>query len=238
MSYQLRTPLTTIGGYADLLAQGFAGELTDRQKEPMAAIQSASSHLAKLIDDILDVAAIDAGQLELDLGDVNLEDVVREAAELVAARADHNSVKLDVRVEGDIGLLRADRNRLKQVAMNLLSNALRHVQPGGGITIGARREGDQLTLWVNDDGEGIAPEKQASVFDRFARGERGGAGLGLALVKDIALLHGGWVELKSEPGKGTLVACHLPAEARSLATPKELDLAGMAHEDERVGSDS
>ena len=238
VSYQLRTPLTTIGGYADLLAQGFAGELTDRQKEPMAAIQSASSHLAKLIDDILDVAAIDAGQLELDLGDVNLEDVVREAAELVAARADHNSVKLDVRVEGDIGLLRADRNRLKQVAMNLLSNALRHVQPGGGITIGARREGDQLTLWVNDDGEGIAPEKQASVFDRFARGERGGAGLGLALVKDIALLHGGWVELKSEPGKGTLVACHLPAEARSLATPKELDLAGMAHEDERVGSDS
>ncbi len=81
----MRTPLTTIGGYADLLAQGFAGELTDRQKEPMAAIQSASSHLAKLIDDILDVAAIDAGQLELDLGDVNLEDVVREAAELVAA---------------------------------------------------------------------------------------------------------------------------------------------------------
>ena len=202
----------------------------------MAAIQSASSHLAKLIDDILDVAAIDAGQLELDLGDVNLEDVVREAAELVAARADHNSVKLDVRIEGDIGLLRADRNRLKQVAMNLLSNALRHVQPGGGITIGARRESDQLTLWVNDNGEGIAPDKQATVFDRFARGERGGAGLGLALVKDIALLHGGWVELKSEPGKGTLVACHLPAEARSRATPNELDLTGVANEGDRVSS--
>ncbi|WP_417485587.1 ATP-binding protein [Maricaulis sp.] len=225
VSYQLRTPLTTIGGYADMLAQGFAGELSDRQKEPMSAIQSAAAHLAKLIDDILDVAAIDAGQLELELGDVDLGDVAREAAELVAARADHHAIKLDVNIEDGLGLLRADRNRLKQVSMNLLSNAIRHVATGGAVTIGARRNGEDITLWVKDDGEGIAPEKQASVFDRFARGERGGAGLGLSLVKEIAELHGGWVELQSEPERGTLVSCHLPPEPRGTAIPPELDLA-------------
>lgn len=225
VSYQLRTPLTTINGYADMLAQGFAGELTDRQREPMGAIQTAAEHLAKLVDDILDVAAIDAGQLELDLGDVDIGEVTREAAELVQARAEHHAIKLTVEVDGDIGLIRADRNRLKQVSMNLLSNAIRHVQTGGEVTIGARRAGDELTLWVSDDGEGIAPEKQATVFERFSRGERGGAGLGLSLVKEIAQLHGGWVELQSEPGKGTQVSCHLPSEPHGAAVPPELDLA-------------
>jgi signal transduction histidine kinase len=191
----------------------------------MSAIQSAAAHLAKLIDDILDVAAIDAGQLELELGDVDLGDVAREAADLVSARAEHHQIRLEVEVAGDIGLLRADRNRLKQVSMNLLSNAIRHVQTGGHVTIGARRADDELTLWVADDGEGIAPEKQATVFDRFARGERGGAGLGLALVKEIAQLHGGWVELQSEPEKGTTVSCHLPCEPHGAAVPPELDLA-------------
>lgn len=228
VSYQLRTPLTTIGGYADMLAQGFAGELSDRQKEPMSAIQSAAAHLAKLIDDILDVAAIDAGQLELELGDVDLGDVAREAAELIAARADHHAIKLSIDVEEELGLLRADRNRLKQVSMNLLSNAVRHVATGGAVTIGARRNGEDITLWVQDDGEGIAPDKQASVFDRFSRGERGGAGLGLSLVKEIAELHGGWVELQSEPENGTLVSCHLPLEPRSTAAPPELDFTSRA----------
>jgi signal transduction histidine kinase len=109
--------------------------------------------------------------------------------------------------------------------MNLLSNAIRHVQTGGEVTIGARRSEDQLTLWVADDGEGIAPEKQATVFERFSRGERGGAGLGLSLVKEIAQLHGGWVELQSEPGRGTKVSCHFPSEPHGNAVPPELDLA-------------
>lgn len=226
VSYQLRTPLTTIGGYADMLAQGFAGELTDRQKEPMTAIQAASSHLAKLIDDILDVAAIDAGKLELDLGDVTMREVVEEATSLVAAKADHNSIKLETRLGEEPGLLRADRNRIKQVAMNLLSNALRHVEPGGTVTIGAQRQEEEVRLWVEDDGEGIAPDQQARVFERFSRGERGGAGLGLALVKEIAQLHGGWVELQSEPGKGTTVSCHFPIEPRGTGVPPELALMG------------
>jgi len=240
VSYQLRTPLTTIGGYADMLAQGYAGELSDKQKEPMAAIQSASEHLAKLIDDILDVAAIDAGQLELELDELNPTDILTEASELVSARAGHNSIKIKIDSKEMSGNMTADRKRLKQITMNLLSNALRHVKPGGLITLGSRRAGDEITLWVQDNGEGIAPEQQAKVFDRFARGERGGAGLGLALVKEIAQLHGGWVELKSDPGKGTMVSCHLPAQpnpaislpdiklSKPVSSPLQREIAGAA----------
>lgn len=127
VSYQLRTPLTTIGGYADLLAGGFAGPLSDRQKDPVAAIQTASAQLAKLIDDILDIAAIDAGQLELDLGDARLDTLAGEAAELVASRAEHAGIKLAVRSDKAAQPVRADSGRLKQVLYNLLINALDHV---------------------------------------------------------------------------------------------------------------
>jgi signal transduction histidine kinase len=208
-----------------MLAQGYAGELSDKQKEPMAAIQSASEHLAKLIDDILDVAAIDAGQLELELDELNPTDILREASELVSARAGHNSIKVKIDASEMSGNMSADRKRLKQITMNLLSNALRHVKPGGLITLGSRRAGDEITIWVQDNGEGIAPEQQAKVFDRFARGERGGAGLGLALVKEIAQLHGGWVELKSEPGKGTTVSCHLPSQPNPEISVPDIKLS-------------
>jgi signal transduction histidine kinase len=212
VSYQLRTPLTTIQGYADFLHHGIAGELNERQAEKVGDICAASEHLAKLIDDILDIAAIDAGQLELEMGEVDLEDIARKAHALLAARAEHDGVKLELEVE-EAGAIQGDPARLKQVMMNLLSNALRHVEPGGTVALGARRQGDEIALWVRDDGEGIAPEQQARVFERFARGDRGGAGLGLSLVRDIIRLHGGWVELDSEPGKGATVTCHFPAEA-------------------------
>jgi len=238
VSYQLRTPLTTIGGYADMLAQGYAGDLTDRQKEPMTAIQSASEHLAKLIDDILDVAAIDAGQLELDLDEVDPVDVIREAAELMKARADHNSVKLTVDSKAMSGEIQADRKRLKQVTLNLLSNALRYVKPGGQVTLGVRKSGEDVTLWVDDDGEGIALDQQAKVFERFTRGDRGGAGLGLSLVKEIAQLHGGWVELRSEKGDGTTVSCHLPVQSQKQIDVPEIDLKGKTETSGSADEDS
>lgn len=226
VSYQLRTPLTTIGGYADLLAGGFAGELSDRQKEPVAAIQTASGQLAKLIDDILDIAAIDAGQLELDLGDVHLDVLANEAGELVSMRAEHAGVKLAVETDGKCGPVRADGPRLKQVLYNLLTNALDHVDQGGRVEIGAAVKGKEARFWVSDNGAGIDKDKQASVFERFERGTsvRAGAGLGLALVKEIVRLHGGWVELDSTPGRGTKVTCHLPASAAVEHAAPELDL--------------
>ena len=225
VSYQLRTPLTTIGGYADLLADGSAGDLSDRQKEHMGAIQQASGQLAKLIDDILDIAAIDAGQLELDLGDVRLDSLAQEAADLIAARAEHAAVKLSVDADSAADPIRADGKRLKQVLYNLLTNALDHVDAGGTVALGADVEGEEARLWIADDGAGIAPDRQAAVFERFERGDGGGPGLGLALVNEIVRLHGGWVELESAPGEGTRVTCHLPRTAASDHAAPELQLA-------------
>ncbi|MEO1040230.1 MAG: ATP-binding protein [Pseudomonadota bacterium] len=225
VSYQLRTPLTTIGGYADLLAGGYAGDLSDRQKEHMGAIQQASGQLAKLIDDILDIAAIDAGQLELELGDARLDELSGEASELIASRAEHQAVKLSVDTDAASNPVRADAARLKQVLYNLLTNALDHVEAGGRVELGAEVEGEEARLWVADDGAGIAPDRQAAVFERFERGDGGGAGLGLALVNEIVRLHGGWVELESAPGEGTRVTCHLPRSATSDHAAPELDLA-------------
>ena len=224
VSYQLRTPLTTIHGYADLLAGGFAGELSERQSEHMTAIQSASGQLGKLIDDILDIAAIDAGQLELELGDVRLADLIEDSASLIAARAEHGGVKLSSQVEDDLPPVRADGKRLKQVLYNLLTNALDHVSPGGAIEVGARVEDGEVTLWVGDDGVGIASDRQAKIFERFERGEGGGAGLGLALVNDIVRLHGGWVALESAPDEGARVSCHLPVQAAGDHAAPELEL--------------
>ena len=226
VSYQLRTPLTTINGYSDMLMQGMSGELTERQLTHMTAIQTASEDLAKLVDDILDVAAIDAGQLELELGDVELKELGEDSVALLAHKAQHAGVKLEL-VEGETGdALRADAKRLKQVVVNLLSNALRHTEKGGKVTLSlTRSEGGGATIAVTDDGEGISPERQAVVFERFERGVRGGAGLGLALVKEIIELHGGWVDLASEPGEGTKVVCHLPEEAPANSAAPELDLA-------------
>ncbi len=224
VSYQLRTPLTTIHGYADLIGGGFAGELSERQTEYMEAIRSASEQLGKLIDDILDVAAIDAGQLELDLGDVKLAEVIEASAQLIANRAEHGGVTLKQNTEAADELIRADGTRLKQVLYNLLTNALDHVASGGVIEIGAEVEDGEARLWVTDDGDGIAPERQAKIFERFERGEGGGAGLGLALVNDIVRLHGGWVALESAPDEGTRVTCHLPVKASSEAAAPELML--------------
>jgi len=225
VSYQLRTPLTTIHGYADLLTGGFAGELSERQSEHMAAIQEASGQLGKLIDDILDIAAIDAGQLELEPGDVHLRTLSEEAADLIAARAEHAGVKLTVTADADMAPLRADAKRLKRVIYNLMTNALDHVLPGGTIEVGAEETNGEVILWVADDGAGIAPERQARVFERFERGESGGAGLGLALVNDIIRLHGGWVALESAPGQGTRVTCHLPREMPADQAAPELDIS-------------
>ncbi|KAA5803997.1 PAS domain-containing protein [Alkalicaulis satelles] len=231
VSYQLRTPLTTIHGYADLLAGGFAGELNERQSDHLTAIQQASSQLGKLIDDILDIAAIDAGQLELELGDVRLDALVTETAELIATRAEHAGVRIAIAADSELPTARADAKRLKQVLYNLLTNALDHIQPGGQVEIGAGAGEEDVTLWVSDDGAGIAAERQAHVFERFERGEGGGAGLGLALVNDIVRLHGGWVALESAPGEGTRVTCHLPLIADPAAAPPELALPARGRDE-------
>ncbi len=222
VSYQLRTPLTTISGYADFLQNGGAGEMNDKQSEYVFAIQSASEELAKIIDDILDIAAIEANVLDLDLGDVDVYDVLSHALDYVATKADDTKISLELDCSPDIGIIRADETRIKQVVYNLISNALRFTKPGGLILLGGKRApGGGVQIWVKDDGVGIPTDRQSQVFESF-ESSRGGAGLGLALVQRFVERHGGWVELESDEGQGTHVTCYLPKEAASDAGHPEL----------------
>jgi signal transduction histidine kinase len=222
VSYQLRTPLTTISGYADFLQNDGAGEMNDKQSEYVFAIQSASEDLAKIIDDILDIAAIEANVLDLDLGDVDVYDVLSNALDYVATKAEDTRISLELDCPADIGVIRADETRIKQVVFNLLSNALRFTKPGGLIQLGGQRAaGGGVQIWVKDDGVGIPSEKQSQVFESF-ESSRGGAGLGLALVDRFVERHGGWVELESDEGLGTHVTCYLPAEAAAESGHPEL----------------
>ena len=222
VSYQLRTPLTTITGYSDFLQNGGAGEMNDKQSEYVFAIQSASADLAKIIDDILDIAAIEANVLDLDLGDVDVYSMLNQALDYVATKAEDTRISLELNCSEDIGMIRADETRLKQVVHNLLSNALRFTKPGGLILLSAARAaGGGVTISVKDDGVGIPTDKQSQVFDSF-EGTRGGAGLGLALVQRFIERHGGWVELESTEGEGTHVTCYLPDEASTQGAHPEL----------------
>ena len=223
VSYQLRTPLTTITGYADFLQNNGAGELNDKQSEYIFAIQSASEDLAKTIDDILDIAAIEANVLDLELGDVHVHTMLDHALDYVATKAEDTKISLKLDCREDIGIIRADETRIKQVVYNLLSNALRFTKSGGTIVLGANKaEGGGVSIFVKDDGVGIPSERQPQVFESF-RSSRGGTGLGLALVQRFIEAHGGWVELESEEGQGTHVTCYLPKEAPSEAGQPEFN---------------
>ena len=222
VSYQLRTPLTTIAGYSDFLQNGGAGELNDKQSEYVFAVQSASEDLAKAIDDILDIAAIEADKLDLELGDVDVHGLLDSSLDYVTTKADDTRITLELKCDASIGKIRADATRMKQVVYNLLSNALRFTKPGGLIELGAERApGGGVKLWVRDTGVGIPLEKQSHVFESF-ESSRGGVGLGLTLVQRIIERHGGWVELDSVEGQGTHVTCYLPHEASTEGAHPEL----------------
>ncbi|WP_017932024.1 sensor histidine kinase [Robiginitomaculum antarcticum] len=221
VSYQLRTPLTTISGYSELLALDSTGELNDVQEEYLFAVKTAADDLAKTIDDILDIAAIDADVLDLELGDVDIAALVHSAAEFVATKAADTQRKLTVTCPDDIGVIRADEKRLKQVLHNLLSNALAFTTEGGRVDLTAERTPAGVRISVSDDGVGIAHDDQIKVFESF-QSKRGGAGLGLALVQRFVERHNGWVDMESEEGRGTKVTVYLPENATLTSAHPEL----------------
>ncbi|MBA4011519.1 MAG: two-component sensor histidine kinase [Phenylobacterium sp.] len=221
VSYELRTPLTTIIGYSELLER--SGEnLSERGRGHAAAVRTAATQLARSIDDVLDMAQIDADEMALDLEDVRVADLLGEAAARWQKEAEAAQVVIKVEHPEDIGLLRGDVRRLAQTLDHLAENAVRQTPPGGIVTIAARRGLGEVQLQVTDTGRGIPFHVQAHIFDRFIGRERGGPGLGLALVKALVELHGGWVALESEPGAGATFTCHLPEAAQGAAGHPEL----------------
>jgi signal transduction histidine kinase len=217
VSYELRTPLNSILGFAELLDKGVPGVLNTRQGEYVKDIVSGANTLTALIDDILDLALIESGALRLELTRIDLHTLLTEVANHAREWASKVNIILAVDCPENAGKFLADDRRMRQVVFNLLNNAFRYAPDGSTITLGGRIEGEDVQIWVADNGPGIAPEVKATVFERFESknraGQRAGAGLGLALVNRFVELHNGWVEIESgspEKEGGTLVRCHLP----------------------------
>jgi signal transduction histidine kinase len=230
VSYELRSPLTNIVGFSHLLSdQTRTGPLNDKQRDYTRHIMASSQALMAIIDDILDLATIDAGIMRLELTPVDLAETIAGAVAGIEDRLAANDLHLATDVADDLGTVLADEKRIRQVLFNLLSNAVSFSTEGGTVTIRARREGETVTLTVADDGVGIPEEQLRQVFDRFytrRRGpHRGGAGLGLSIVKSFVELHGGTVAISSVEGRGTEVVCRLPLPPDRCAAPQDGDTA-------------
>jgi signal transduction histidine kinase len=236
VSYELRTPLTNIIGFSELLASPAAGPLTDRQREYLGDIRLSGRTLLSIIDDILDLATIDAGTLELKLSPVNVSHVIEQAAQGLAERIKLNDLGLDIDIEPGIDDFVADGKRVTQMLYNLLSNAIGFSDTGGKIALRCGRRDSMIAFTVADQGVGIPEDYQQAVFDRFESRSYGsrhrGAGLGLSVVKSLAELHGGTVTLDSGPGRGTRVTLLLPYRLEPAGESSEPD---AAHYTSRAG---
>jgi signal transduction histidine kinase len=212
VSYELRTPLTTIIGYSELLDHT-GDALPERARAHVASVRAAATQLARSIDDVLDMAQIDAGEMALDLGDVSVCELLDQTRDRFAREAAGAEVAVEIDCPDTVALIRADNRKLGQILDHLMENALRQSPRGGTVTLKAQRAASEVTIQVTDQGRGIPFHVQAHIFDRFVGRERGGPGLGLALVKALVELHGGWVALESEPGAGATFTLHLPEAA-------------------------
>jgi signal transduction histidine kinase len=223
VSYELRSPLTNIIGFAHFLGDPAFGPLTDKQREYLGYITASTNALLALINNILDLATIDAGAMSLNLSDVDIRSTMEEAAEGVQDRLKKDGITLDIRAVPGIGSFIADGRRLRQILFDLLSNAVGFSPPGETVTLSAERRPDAVAFVVTDRGPGIPPEAMDKVFDWFETDSMGsqhrGSGLGLSLVRSFVELHGGTVAIDSALGKGTTVTCVFPTvqEAKQTA---------------------
>jgi len=218
VSHELRTPLNAVIGFAEILNNQYFGDLNSRQLEYSRGILASSHQLMKLINDILDLATIEAGYMVLETGRVEVSEMLQAVLALTRERARNRDLEIELHCPPDIGTVAADERRLKQALFNLISNSIKFTPPGGAISIEAERREGELSLIVADTGIGIPQSEQARVLEKFERGtQQSGAGLGLSLVKSLMDLHGGTVTIESASGRGTRIICRLPITQRDLA---------------------
>lgn len=225
VSYELRSPLTNIIGFTELLQTPGFGELNNRQREYVEHISTSSLTLLTIVNDILDLATVDAGIMELDVSDVVVREAVTAASERVADRLREHDIALKVKIEDAVTSFRGDANRVHQVLFNLLSNAANYAPEGSEVDLDIRRRDEHIVFSVHDNGPGMPKEVLDTVFKRFQShsngGRRRGAGLGLSLVKSFVELHGGTVDIRTAPSSGTTVLVRFPLDARIYRTAAE-----------------
>jgi len=216
VSYELRAPLTSIAGFAEILDSGATGDLNQKQAEYLSYITKSSDVLKALIDDILDLASIDAGAMQLERETIDLRSVVDESLAAVSDKLERFQIRTKVNIAESANTLIADRGRLRQVVYNLLSNAVAASPDGGLVSIEAERQGDIIELAISDQGPGVPEDSRDAIFARFESGHGGekrrGAGLGLSIVKSVVELHGGAIRVDDAGGRGARFVCALPHE--------------------------
>jgi signal transduction histidine kinase len=225
VSYELRSPLTNIIGFVHLLGDPATGALADKQREYLDYITVSTNTLLALINNILDLATIDAGRMQLNLGPVDIRETMAAAAEGVQDRLVSAGLTLDIGAPADIGGFVADKLRLRQILFNLLANAVSFSPAGATITLSAERSADAVIFSVTDRGPGIPSHVLEKVFDWFETHSLGsqhrGPGIGLSLVRSFVELHGGSVAIASAVGQGTTVTCTFPLVETAALTAAE-----------------
>jgi signal transduction histidine kinase len=230
MSHELRTPLTAVIGFSQILAEQYFGELNEKQAEYVRDILESGEHLLSLINDILDLAKVEAGKAELELSRFNMKELLENSLVMIKEKTSKHSISLEARISPALDNLTitADQRRLKQVMFNLLSNAAKFTPDQGRITVEARRKGAELIVSVADTGIGIDPKAQEKIFDEFYQAHVGptdktpGTGLGLPLSKSFIEMHGGriWVESEGK-GKGSRFIFSLPLREAKKGVSEE-----------------
>jgi signal transduction histidine kinase len=215
VSHELRTPLTAIKGAIDNMLDGLVGTLNEKQTRYLKRMKGNTEHLVRLIEDILDLSRIEAGQIALHPRRVRLFRLVGEVCDSLGPLASHKKIDLAYSMPEEI-TLSADRDRLLQILLNLAGNAIKFTPEGGKVRIEARESSSLVLLSVSDSGPGVRPEEKPHLFDRFFRAPTSeadgseGTGLGLAIARSLAELHGGSISVESEPGKGSTFTVSLP----------------------------
>jgi len=217
MSHELRTPLNAIIGFSEVLSQQMFGEQNAKQLEYLEDITSSGRHLLALINDILDLSKVEAGQMELQPSYFSLREVLGNALTMVRERATQHGIELTLDVQLDDDVIEADERKIKQVLVNLLSNAVKFTPAGGKVRVTARNEPAGIRIAVSDSGVGIAAADQGRIFEAFQQvgsgpgGAQEGTGLGLGLARRYVELHGGRIDVESEVGVGSTFTVTLPA---------------------------
>jgi signal transduction histidine kinase len=215
-SYQLRTPLTSIMGFAEMLEQGFLGELQPKQRDYLRDILKSSQKLDALIGDLLDLTLLGSKSVTIEKQDSDIVPLLQDVLRDMQPAADAKSVALSLELDTDIRTVEMDRGRIQQALTKILENAVHYAPQNGRVELAAQSSDDEIILSVTDNGPGMSAEDQAQAFEVFQRGagskRSDGVGLGLSLVQHIMKAHGGRVLIHSQPGKGTRVDLHLPGQ--------------------------
>jgi signal transduction histidine kinase len=226
MSHELRTPLNAILGYTELILDNIYGETPEKMREVLERLQVNGKHLLGLINDVLDLSKIEAGQLTLSLGDYSLQDIVHTVFTAVESLATGKKLPLTIDVAPNLPIGHGDERRLAQVLLNLVGNAIKFTDKGE-VAIKATTADGSFTVAVHDTGPGIASSDQGKIFEEFQQADdsvtrrKGGTGLGLSIARRIIEMHGGRIWVESEVGKGSTFAFTIPVRVERQVTSHE-----------------